>query len=87
MPGGGYVEVEMDATYDSNGATMRWHGRVIVERRSETSRRFGNEPPVVAAIDGDDAEELLADLFRLARDNAALARGLLRRQSTRLRAD
>jgi hypothetical protein len=87
MPGGGYVDVEMDAEHVSEGAAARIRGRVIMERRAELGRRVGHQPPVVAEMWGDDTDELMADLFRLACDNAALARSLMRWQSARSRAD
>jgi hypothetical protein len=90
MPGGGYVEVELDAssadaTSKGRGAPIR--GRVIMERRADPGRRYGHHAPVVAELAGDDRDELMADLFRLARDNAALARSLMRMHATRERAD
>ena len=63
------------------------HGRVIMERRADPSRRYGHHAPVVAELAGDDLDELMADLFRLARDNAALARSLMKMHSARARAD
>jgi len=87
MPGGGYVEVELDVRSESDGLTRRSRGRVVVERRGESSRRFGHQPPVIAELLSDDVEELVADLFRLARDNAAIARGLMRLHAARTRAD
>jgi hypothetical protein len=89
MPGGGYVEVELDGVSalvprDDRGGPIR--GRVIMERRGDPSRRCGLPAPVVAELTGDDRDELLADLFRLARDNAALARSLMRMDAARERA-
>jgi hypothetical protein len=42
---------------------------------------------VVAEMSGDDRDELIADLFRLACDNAALARSLMRMPTAQPRAD
>lgn len=89
MPGGGYVEVELDAlptptARDDRGGPIR--GRVVMERRADPGRRSGHPAPVVAELAGDDRDELLADLFRLARDNAALARSLMRMDAARERA-
>ena len=82
MPGGGYVEVELEEPpVDVMPGTTAIRGRVIIERRADPGRRYGHQAPVVAEMAGDDRDELMADLFRLARDNAALARNLMRRQS------
>ena len=81
MPGGGYVEVELDASLDETARDGRGgpiRGRVVVERRADPGRRSGHPAPVVAELAGDDRDELMADLFRLAQDNAALARNLMR---------
>jgi hypothetical protein len=87
MPGGGYVEVEVEATGDAADPAGRRRGRVILERRADMGRRVSHQPPVVAELVGDDMDGLMAELFRLVRDNAALARSLMRWQSARGRAD
>jgi len=90
MPGGGYVEVELDAPSGEvapEGQGMPIRGRVVMERRADPGRRSGHQAPVVAELAGDDRDELMADLFRLARDNAALARSLMRMYGSRERAD
>ena len=89
MPGGGYVEVELDVALTAEGAepVKRPHrGRVVMERRVDPGRRYGHRAPVILELARDDRDELMSELFRLAQDNAALARSLLRLQSTR-RAD
>jgi len=88
MPGGGYVEVELDASPNQarSGRSEPVRGRVIMERRADPLRRSGHSAPVVAELAGDDRDELMADLFRLARDNAALARSLMRMDAARERA-
>ena len=90
MPGGGYVEVEIDRI-EVTGATaegQRSHrGRVVMERRSDPERRGGHRALVVVELSGESRDELMAELFRLARDNAALARRVMRLQSRRARAD
>jgi len=90
MPGGGYVEVELDAVRapaDDQGRKRAHRGRVVMERRVDPGRRYGHRAPVIAELAGDDRDELMSELFRLAQDNAALARSLLRLQATRPRAD
>ena len=89
MPGGGYVEVEVEAL--PIGAPeerdRRLRGRIFMERRADPSRRYGHQAPIVAELTGDDRDELMADLFQLAHDNAALARNLMRLQAARSRVD
>jgi hypothetical protein len=91
LPGGGYVEMELDprdATDASPGREGgRSRGRVIVERRADVARRVGHQPPVVAELEGQDRTALAAELFQLVQDNAALARGVMRWQSAHHRAD
>ena len=84
MPGGGYVEVELYATLatvDGEPDKRPLRGRVVMERRVDPGRRYGHRAPVIAELAGDDRDELMSELFRLAQDNAALARSLLRLQS------
>ena len=89
MPGGGYVQVELDAsdaaTPNTGSAALR--GRVVMERRADPGRRYGHRAPVVAELVGDDRDALMADLFQLARDNAALARSLMQSRAAPDRAD
>jgi hypothetical protein len=90
MPGGGYVEVELEATHvpdDGTSVSRRHRGRVVMERRADPGRRYGHRAPVIVELAGDDRDELMSELFRLAQDNVALARSLLRLQGTRQRAD
>lgn len=90
MPGGGYVEVELDAPPAEAApgtAAARLRGRIIMERRADPGRRYGHPAPIVAELSGDDRDELMADLFRLACDNAALARTLMRMPTAKQRAD
>jgi hypothetical protein len=90
MPGGGYVEVELEAaraSVDGTSDSQRHRGRVVMERRADPARRFGHRAPVIVELVSDDRDELMSELFQLAQDNVALARSLLRLQSTRQRAD
>jgi hypothetical protein len=84
MPGGGYVEVELmeaDASREGAGPSRPLRGRIVMERRADVCRRDGHRAPVVAELVGDDRDELMAELFHLAEDNAALARSLMRLQA------
>jgi hypothetical protein len=71
LPGGGYVAISVDC---EPGVTRT---RVCVERRAREARRDGHLPVVIAEADGDDRSPAFADLYRLAADNAAIARALL----------
>jgi hypothetical protein len=90
MPGGGFVEVEIVVV---EGATLPesdgrpHHGRIVMERRANPGRRAGHRAPVVAELSADDRDELMGELFRLAQDNPALARGLMRWQARHQGAD
>jgi hypothetical protein len=87
MPGGGYVDVEMEVVHERGDAEGLVRGRVTLERRAEQGRRVGHRAPVVAELTGNDVNEVMADLFRLACDNAALARSMMRWQAERMHAD
>jgi hypothetical protein len=60
--------------------------RVRVERRASAERRAGHQPPVIAEVERNDVLSAFEELYRIARDNVAVARGLLTWQATR-RAD
>lgn len=72
LPGGGYVRI--DVARESKLARTR----VLVERRAKHERRDGHRPIVIAELDGDDRHPGFSDLYRLAADNAAIARELMR---------
>ena len=71
LPGGGYVAINVD------GERGLVRSRVCVERRAREARRDGHLPVVIAEADGDDRSAAFGDLYRLATDNAAIARALL----------
>lgn len=87
MPGGGYVRVELVVSDRGAVASERRRGRVVIEQR--TLARVGEAIPlVVEELEGDDENEVVEQLFRIARDNAAIARRVLRcRAAGMLRAD
>ena len=72
LPGGGYVAIKVDRARDTTRT------RVAVERRAADERREGREPVVIAEADGDERSPAFTDLYRIAADNAAIARALLR---------
>jgi hypothetical protein len=87
MPGGGYVRVELVVSDRGDVAHERMHGRVVIEPRDPSPRRDDSAPLVVEEIEGDDENEVVAECFRIARDNAAIARRVLRRRQDARRAD
>ena len=89
LPGAGYVAIDVTPAYDDtaeDGSEVgRSRVRVYVERRASEERRSGHAPPVVAEFAGDDRAPEIGELYRMAGDNAALARALLAWQSKRQR--
>ncbi|MEP6992470.1 MAG: hypothetical protein ABJA80_16170 [bacterium] len=60
-------------------AAERLRGRVVMERRSFAPPSPDDEELVVEELEGEDKDAVVAELFRIARDNAAIARRMLRR--------
>lgn len=77
LPGGGYVAIDVSRRRGSLRTS------VSVERRSIPARRAGHTPIVIAEADGDDRSPGFAELYRLAADNAAIARALLQMERPR----
>lgn len=71
LPGGGFVVIDV-----VREASPR-RTRVSVERRAIADRRDGHEPIVIAEADGDERSPSFTDLYRIAADNAAIARALM----------
>jgi hypothetical protein len=82
MPGGGYVRVELLVSQPGNVAAERLRGRVVLERRLPAPATPDEDPVVVEEVEGPDENMVVAELLRIASDNAAIARRVLRRQST-----
>lgn len=82
MPGGGYVKVEL--VVGDRGTVER--GRVVIEQRA-SARGDAGAPVVVEEVEGVDEREVVDRLFRIARDNAAIARRVLRSRTVARRAD
>lgn len=79
LPGGGRVTIELGAEKSAS----RYRGRVAVERRDAEDRRVGPNVPVIAELEGPTEGDVFGELYRIASDNAAVARGLLRWQRGR----
>ena len=88
LPGAGYVAIDVTQPLDDSEAapsTERGRIRVSVERRADETRRSGHHPPIVAEFIGDDRAPEVGELYRMAADNAALARALIEWQGRRQR--
>jgi hypothetical protein len=87
LPGAGYVAIDVTQPLDDSEApsTERGRIRVSVERRADETRRSGHHPPIVAEFTGDDRAPEVGELYRMAADNAALARALIEWQGRRQR--
>jgi hypothetical protein len=70
LPGGGYVKI--DVLREEFPRTC-----VFVERRAKHERRPGHQPVIIAEADGDERSPAFGDLYRMAADNAAIARRML----------
>jgi hypothetical protein len=71
LPGGGYVAIEVERELPLART------RVSVERRAIADRREGHTPVVIAEADGDERSPSFNELYRIAADNAAIARALI----------
>ncbi|HET9454763.1 MAG TPA: hypothetical protein VFO66_10820 [Gemmatimonadaceae bacterium] len=72
LPGGGFVAIEL-----SGPATTDRRVRVVVERRGDRERRVGHKPPIIHDEPWSQ-DRGIGELYRMACDNVAIARGLLR---------
>jgi hypothetical protein len=80
LPGGGFVAIEGATAADG------YRARISVERRGDPKRREGHEPPVIAEASGMTEADVFKELYQIASDNVAVARGLIQWQARR-RAD
>jgi hypothetical protein len=78
LPGGGLVTIEATSSENSSVSC-----RLAVERRSDSRRREGHPPPVIAEISAPTQSAAFRTLYEIAADNVAVARGLLIWQSRR----
>jgi len=88
LPGAGYVAIDVMRTVDASDEQEEVEPSrvcVFVERRASEERRLGHTPPVVAEFAGDYRAPEVGELYRMAADNAALARALLQWQGRRQR--
>ncbi len=78
LPGGGIVTIE--ALPEGSPSC---HARVSVERRSDPKRREGHLPPVIAEARAATQASAFKELYQIASDNVAVARGLIQWQARR----
>ena len=74
LPGGGFVSIDVKREVSDREVPKT---RVCVERRGRYDRRVGHVPIIIAEADGDETSPGFTDLYRIAADNAAIARALL----------
>ena len=75
LPGGGYVVVGVEPP---SGERAIPRTCVWVERRHNDERDAEyTDAPLIAAVDGDEKSAGFAEMYKLAADNAAVARGLM----------
>ena len=88
LPGAGYVAIDLTRSADDADGIHGGDGsriRLYVERRADEERRVGHNPPMVAEFAGDHRAAEVGELYRMAADNAALARALIEWQSRKRR--
>jgi hypothetical protein len=74
LPGGGYVVVGVERP----GAYQAARTCVWLERRADDERNAEfADAPLIATADGDETSAGFTEMYRLAADNAAVARGLM----------
>jgi hypothetical protein len=78
LPGGGIVTIEA-----LSKETPAVTARVSVERRIDPQRRDGHEPPVIAEAKAPTQSTAFKELYQIASDNVAVARGLIKWQARR----
>lgn len=78
LPGGGMVMIEAQG---EENATFR--ARIAVERRSDPKRREGHTPPVIAEAEAPTRAMAFRELYEIAADTVAIARGLIQWQARR----
>lgn len=75
LPGGGYVVVGVERSTRDRSVVRTC---VWLERRSDDERNAEyKDAPLIAVADGDETSAGFTEMYRLAADNAAVARGLM----------
>ncbi|HEY9515487.1 MAG TPA: hypothetical protein VIQ74_07385 [Gemmatimonadaceae bacterium] len=66
---------------ESGGESATCRARISVERRSDPHRREGHVPPVIVEGEALTRSLVFDQLYEIANDNVAVARGLIQWQS------
>jgi len=87
LPGGGFVAITQSKVTPRAGHP-HFHGEVVVERRTDASRRDGHRAPTVAVADARTESDVLRELFPVANSNTLIATACIarRRASDRVEA-
>jgi hypothetical protein len=81
LPGGGYVVIGVERP-NSDRAVPRTC--VWLERRADDERNAEyKDAPLIAVAEGDETSAGFTEMYRLAADNAAVARGLMQWRAQR----
>jgi hypothetical protein len=75
LPGGGYVVVGVERPTSERAVARTC---VWLERRADDERNAEyKDAPLIAVAEGDETSAGFTEMYRLAADNAAVARGLM----------
>jgi hypothetical protein len=75
---GGEVRIEATLTQ-----AMMYRAEVRIERREDPARRAGHEPPPIATYEGPTKLSVMAELHRVAADDALIERAFARWRARR----
>lgn len=67
----------------AGSASTSCRARISVERRTDPQRREGHSPPVIVEAEAPTRSVIFNELYEIACDNVAVARGLIQWQSRR----
>jgi hypothetical protein len=82
LPGGGFVIIRLRKVSPLLGR-VRYRGELVVERRTDISRRQGHVAPVVTQCEASTKQAVLQELFPVAHSNTALAVACMARRPSR----
>ncbi len=82
LPGGGYVAIAVTRDEDTPRTRVSVERRAVDDSGADAAdpAETQDEQIVIAEADGDERSASFTGMYRIAADNAAIARALLRRQ-------